>query len=389
MTDRRANDIVDSTDAVDGSHIGPVSGTSMAADLARRHTAATRESRTYFRRGLIWLCAPAAWIVSLLLLAVAALRIFYHDGTYVLVWLNAFTRYVYLPAYVCLLFASWQRRWRLAIVSTVVVVCHLAWLTPDFLRDRRFDAPTSAAAAKSADTSPTLRIFFANVRESSEEYQSMLQEIEGANPDVIVLVEYGWGWHLTFKTSPVMAPYKYGSGHLQSHIGSVNVFSRLPLKSEMQNWVGGRPTHTIEVELSSQTLRIVGLHAPRPMNFPQYNYYEFWDEMMTLLVTQPGPVVIVGDFNATQHSRVYQQLTGQRLRSAHQDRGRGFATTWPNGHYLTPPIRIDQALLSPEVECVSIREGIGHGSDHRPLVVDVRIRKKAGVPVRQPSHGAD
>jgi endonuclease/exonuclease/phosphatase (EEP) superfamily protein YafD len=268
-------------------------------------------------------------------------------------------------------------------------VCHLAWLAPDFLRDRRFDAPTSAAAANSADASPTLRIFFANVRESSEEYQSMLQEIAGANPDVIVLVEYGWGWHLTFKTSPVMAPYKYGSGHLQSHIGSVNVFSRLPLKSEMQNWVAGRPMHTIEVEYGSQTLRIVGLHAPRPMNFPRYNYYEFWDEMMPLLVSQPGPVVIVGDFNATQYSRVYQQLTDQRLRSAHQDRGRGFATTWPNGHYLAPPIRIDQALLSPEVECVSIREGIGHGSDHRPLVVDVRIRQRTSAEGQQRSHGAD
>ena len=30
-----------------------------------------------------------------------ALRIFCHDGTHLLIWLNAFTRYVYLPAYVC------------------------------------------------------------------------------------------------------------------------------------------------------------------------------------------------------------------------------------------------------------------------------------------------
>ena len=134
-----------------------------------------------------------------------------------------------------------------------------------------------------------MRIFFANVREINEEYPSMLEEITEANPDVIVLVEYGWGWHLTFKTSPVLAPYKYGSGHLQSHIGSVNVFSRLPLKTEMQSWVAGRPMHTIDVELGSQALRVIGLHAPRPMNFPQYNYYEYWEEMMPLLLSQPAP----------------------------------------------------------------------------------------------------
>jgi endonuclease/exonuclease/phosphatase (EEP) superfamily protein YafD len=125
------------------------------------------------------------------------------------------------------------------------------------------------------------------------------------------------------------------------------------------------------------------------MNFPQYNYYQYWEQMMPLLVSQPGPVVIVGDFNATQHSRVYQQLTEQRFRSAHQDRGRGNATTRPNGYYSVPPIRIDQTFLSPDVECVSIREGIGLQSDHKPLVVDVRIRRGAGAATGQPQGRTD
>ena len=106
------------------------------------------EHRPLWRRGLSLLCVSSAWIVSLSLLTVAALRILYHDGTYVLIWLNAFTRYVYLPAYVCLLFAAWQRRWRLALVSSAVVACHLAWLAPDFLRDRRFDPPASSVAVE-------------------------------------------------------------------------------------------------------------------------------------------------------------------------------------------------------------------------------------------------
>jgi endonuclease/exonuclease/phosphatase (EEP) superfamily protein YafD len=361
----------------------------LASDLARKPAAATNAPRSLLVRGLTLLSIIAAWIVALSLLSIAALRLVYHDGTYVLIWFNAFTRYVYLPAYACLIFAAWQRRWLLALVSLVIVGCHLAWLAPDFLRDRRFDLPASAATIENAAASPTMCIFFANVRENNEEYASMLQEISEADPDVIVLVEYGWGWHLTFKTSPVMAPYKYGTGHLQSHIGSVNVFSRLPLKTEVQSWIGGRPVHTIDVVLGSQTLRVIGLHAPRPMDLPQYNYYEYWEEAAPVLLAQSEPVVIVGDFNATQHSRVYQTLTSDRLRSAHEDRGRGYATTWPNGYYLPPPIRIDQALLSPDVECLSIREGIGRGSDHRPLVVAVRIRPSAMPAVGPRSGRAD
>jgi endonuclease/exonuclease/phosphatase (EEP) superfamily protein YafD len=83
--------------------------------------------------------------------------------------------------------------------------------------------------------------------------------------------------------------------------------------------------------------------------------------------------VVLGDFNSTQYSLVYHEITSLGLRSAHEDRGRGFATTWPNGENPLPPIRIDQAFLSPEVECLDIFEGIGRGSDHKPLILDIRV----------------
>jgi endonuclease/exonuclease/phosphatase (EEP) superfamily protein YafD len=83
---------------------------------------------------------------------------------------------------------------------------------------------------------------------------------------------------------------------------------------------------------------------------------------------------VVGDFNATEHSRVYNALTTERFTSGHEDRGRGWAVTWPNGKYPLPPIRIDQAFMSPDVDCLRIVEGEGRGSDHKPLIIDVQIR---------------
>ena len=316
-----------------------------------------------------------AWLVALALCAVAALRIFYHDGSFLLIWLNAFTRYVYLPAYACLAWSAWQRRWVLSAASALAVGCHLTWMAPDFLRDRRFDLPAGTTTAETASrSSRSVRIFFANVAASNLEHDAMLQEIAAANPDVIVLVEYSWPWHLAFKSAPVMRPYIHGTGHLQSHIGSVNVFSKLPLKKEMQNWVNSRAVHTIDLELDGDTLRIIGLHGPRPIDDPKYDYAGYWQKLVPLLTAEQGPVVVVGDFNATEHSRAYRQLKAGSLRSAHDDRGRGYATTWPNGQVWLPPIRIDQAFVSSEIECQRIVEGRGLGSDHKPLIVDVRIR---------------
>jgi endonuclease/exonuclease/phosphatase (EEP) superfamily protein YafD len=345
----------------------------MIAPLTVRAT----DTQPVARRRLWWIFYVSVWAIAAALLMVAILRMFYHDGAFPLIWLNAFTTYVYLPAYACLAYAMWRRRWLLMLASSVVVGCHLVWLAPDFLRDRRFDVvSTASTTAMDDDSTRTVKIFFANVAEHNTEYEAMLGEIADANPDVIILVEYGWGWHRAFKTAPVMAPYVHGSGHLQSHIGSVNVFSRLPLKSEMQNWVNGRAMHTIAVDVGDQALRIVGLHAPRPIDSPRYDYRGYWQQMVPLLTAEQGPRVVVGDLNIAQHSVVYEQLTRHALQSAHEAVGRGYATTWPNGRYWLPPIRIDHAFVSPEVECISIAEGRGLGSDHRPLVVEVRVRNR-------------
>ena len=100
-----------------------------------------------------------AWVLTLLLAVIALLRLVDHDGFHLLIWLNAFTRYVYLPAYACLAWAAYRRRWWLAIVSAAVVCLHIAWIAPDFVRDRRFDVDPSTLESDS----PKMRIFFANV----------------------------------------------------------------------------------------------------------------------------------------------------------------------------------------------------------------------------------
>jgi endonuclease/exonuclease/phosphatase (EEP) superfamily protein YafD len=260
----------------------------------------------------------------------------------------------------------------LCFASFALVCFHVALMAPDFVRDRRFDVDTNSTGAP-AVASDAIRVFFANVLARNNQFEALLEEIAEADPDVIVLVESSGPWYRAFQKSPTMAPYLHGSGHLTSHINTVNVFSKLPLANELQNWVRGRAVHTVDISLGSAPLRIVGLHAPRPIAGPKYDYAEYWNEMIPILTAEQGPLVIVGDFNATEHSKVFKQLTESKLRSAHDDRGRGYAVTWPNGQNPCPPVRIDQALVSPEIEVERIVEGRGRGSDHKPLILDVRI----------------
>jgi endonuclease/exonuclease/phosphatase (EEP) superfamily protein YafD len=323
------------------------------------------------RRGLWWFCCVFAWAGTLALAVLALLKIFYHDGTHLLIQINSFTRYVYLPAYVALAWSLWMRRWFLATAAVAVVACHIAWLTPDFVRDRRFDR--RANSATSAADSRVVRVAFSNLLGSHRSYKPLWREIAAHDPDVVVMAESSSLSVNSFLNYPAFAHFKQPNGPGRSRRGEVVVFSKLPIVHETETFATHRVIRTIDVDVGSGTLRIVGLHAPRPMQRPEYDFYGYWDQVIPMLASPQGPAVIVGDYNATQYSLVHKRLKALGLRSAHEDRGRGYVTTWPNGLWNVPPIRIDHAFLTPEVECVSIREERGTGSDHKPLIVDVRI----------------
>lgn len=328
------------------------------------------------RHGWVWwICHATVWFVAIGLFAAALLRVFCHDGNHLLTWINAFTRYVYLPAYICLAWALWMKRSLLALVSLIVVGFHVSWNLPDFVRDDRFDVPTETIA-RAANQSPIVRIFFANIRATNPNLGPLWKEIETAAPDIVVLAECGPLSDRSFRQTPAMTAYVDVLGRTRSQVGEVKIYSRLPLKLEAPVWIGSRAVQRVDVQVGEQTLRVIGIHAPRPQP-PEYDYFGYWEKVVPMLTAEPGPVVIVGDFNATQHSLVYKRLENSGLRSAHEDRGRGYASTWPNGAWLLPPIRIDQAFLSRDVACIKIAEGAGEGSDHKPLVVDVALRNQS------------
>lgn len=320
-------------------------------------------------RWLSALCLGCAWAATAIMAVCVLLRLVWHDGNLGLVWINAFTVYFYLPAYVCLAWGLWQRKWWLAAVSLAIVAFHLSWVLPELLpTDRR--TPASATD----DPSETLRIFYANVLTGNSHYGPLLEEIADADPDLIFINEFSTAWEEAFAKSPVMQSYLQSGGLPRHRFGNMGFYSRLPVSDFQIVWLENRMSCTFDVMLDDEKLRLFCLHGPRPLDYAVTDYYRYWAAIQSLVAQQPEPLIVIGDFNATQFSRAYQQLTSGRLRSAHRDVGRGYATTWPNGLHVLPPIQIDHALLSPQVECLNIVEGRGTGSDHRPLILQVRLR---------------
>ncbi len=94
-----------------------------------------------------------------------------------------------------------------------------------------------------------------------------------------------------------------------------------------------------------------------------------------------GPLLVIGDFNLTEHQSIYQELT-RNLHDAHRESGRGLGFTFTYGRALKIPLwRIDFVLHSSDLVALSTKVGDTGGSDHRPVTAQLAFREDEGVAV--------
>jgi endonuclease/exonuclease/phosphatase (EEP) superfamily protein YafD len=89
------------------------------------------------------------------------------------------------------------------------------------------------------------------------------------------------------------------------------------------------------------------------------------------------PALLCGDLNTTERTWLHRRLVRAGLRGAWRAVGDGYGASWPlfgrwRGFPSSPLVRIDHVLATPELEPVAIRLGPDVGSDHLPLLCDLR-----------------
>ncbi|HEV3051241.1 MAG TPA: endonuclease/exonuclease/phosphatase family protein [Longimicrobium sp.] len=83
------------------------------------------------------------------------------------------------------------------------------------------------------------------------------------------------------------------------------------------------------------------------------------------------PVLVGGDLNAFPESPIHEQLRAAGFHDVWPECGAGDEATFPMG---TPVRRIDYLYLAGAVRCVEARVLPSDASDHRPLLVRLRVR---------------
>jgi endonuclease/exonuclease/phosphatase (EEP) superfamily protein YafD len=307
-----------------------------------------------------------AWLTVAPLVVVAGLRIVAHDATLELIVLNAVTPWLYLPAWPALGVALYFRRWTLVATAGVLALLHVLWMDPRSV--------VAARPPEVAEPAMRFRVMSANLLMVNRDMEGIVAELRASRPDLLLVQELTPEWVERFNETDFRALLPHGSEIPRTDSFGIGIYARSKLVVERFD-LYELPALRAEMKVGERTLHVLNVHTLPPRT-PRY--VPIWNGMMQHIVELarkgPRPLLLGGDLNATTHARWYRELEGASLRGAHEERGRGFATTWPNGRFPFPPIRLDHFLVSPEIAVLDVWEGEGRGSDHRPIVADLVIR---------------
>ncbi len=310
--------------------------------------------------------AVVLWIVIGALGVVVIMRLVAWDEFQPFVVLDAFTAFVYLPAWIVLVIATVGRRFVLGGAALVIVVAQVVFVLPELTAAQ----PIPAWAAKA----PTIRILDANTDRPNTGLSGYAKEISRLRPQLVTMEE----------TNPVVAGQLNLDGVLRGLPYQINVMrydasgffvaSHFPLTKIHIVYLYGRPLvvqAVLELPWGSQPLWVVHTIAPLPPTFSQWK-----GGLATIgqLLRSRGPsgLLITGDFNATWGNQGFRAILATGLTDGAAARGKAFDMTWTQfAHPLPPLARIDHVLTGAGVAVTQIRTDAGQGSDHRDLIATV------------------
>lgn len=219
-----------------------------------------------------------------------------------------------------------------------------------------------------------LRIISANVLGTNATPDQVLAFLRGAEADVVVLVEVGTErWDGVLAELAILYPYR--APDQERRRDTVRLLSRYPvLNAQLVEPEGGRrPYLEAEIDVGSTPVVVIGVHPPSPSPSDATDSRRRnrqLDHIAAVVEDHDRPLIVAGDFNTSPWSPHFHDfIAATGLRNAAE--GHGWIATWPAG-FWPAQVPIDHVLVrGPLVS--HIRRGPFIGSDHYPLIADLRL----------------
>lgn len=234
-------------------------------------------------------------------------------------------------------------------------------------------APRLGVAKAAAAGGQALTVMAVNVEWRNKEVAPLLEIVRRELPDVVVAVEITPEWQERLRPLEALYPYRLAAPRADAF--GLALYSRLPLGAAQA--IDLETTAAIDAEILTPAgpFRLLGVHL-RPPTRPGWlaERNRQLAALEALRAAHAGPLVVVGDFNATPYSpymSAWLRATGLRTTLA----GRGFGLSWPT-FLPVLGIPIDHCAVSEEFTVIEHRRLEAFGSDHYPILARLALGKQ-------------
>jgi endonuclease/exonuclease/phosphatase (EEP) superfamily protein YafD len=271
---------------------------------------------------------------------------------------------LFLPAWLAIVVAIVVGSRSLGVAATLVAAGHLALVLPAM----------SGAPDDVAGSARRLRVVTANVLFLNQRLPELLDELESYDADVIVLQEVTDRVEVAVERRLTKA-FPFQAVNARDDAFGSMVISRLGLRDQRVLDTAELPMLSTQVRVGDEWVTIWNVHTRAPTLTRRG---QLRDEMLDAIVRQRrsvvGPLVVAGDFNANRWNPTFADVLDADLTDAADAVGHGLRTTFRSGRAPMPMV-LDHVLVSDDIGVFDTRVGEGVGSDHRPLIADLAVRR--------------
>ncbi len=232
-------------------------------------------------------------------------------------------------------------------------------------------APPATAATTS------LRVATLNVSAKNKDYEATIAYLQEYQPDIVMLTE-AEPELMTALNRSVSELYPYILDESVSGTFGLALLSQYPfvtartvplLETSTSGWQ--RQLLRAEIEWQGSTVTVYGAHPLPPLSgrWAEWRNTEL-QIIQTMLADDLGPLILLGDFNASPWAYPMRRLTeGTSL--YHAAHGFGIGPTW---YYLLFGAPLDHILVSSTWRALLYDVNDDVGSDHYPVMADLTLK---------------
>jgi vancomycin resistance protein VanJ len=323
---------------------------------------------SFVSRNVFWVIL---WLTSLILILLYPLRWLFGESlqpvrmvSYITPWILIFS------APMLILTGLARRKWLLFLLAIPTLTIAFTF-APLFLPNRQTTLPSNGFS---------LKIMSYNLH-GIKKINGIMEVIRKEKPDILLIQEYSPALvSRSFHGLDNLYPELYVD-KTSKYFGQA-IFSRYPLKQVSAELDKGR-IQKILIETPAGQIAIWNVHPIPPYLIPPEQYDAQMSSLVADIAKTKGPLIVAGDFNATDQSETYRMINNY-LKDSYWEAGWGFGFSYPappytfmdSGIQIGPLWRIDHIFHSQDFIAISAHTlSKSGGSDHFPIVAEFSMMK--------------